>query len=290
MRKIKVYAGLLALLFAAMVGVLYSKMRLDQPQMFDTARVDDWSSEETAAIPNFEPKNFNLLVFSKTNGYRHHVAISAAKHWLHELASARNWGVLDTENAAIFDSKQLALFDVVIFNNATRPALTQSQKSNFEQFIELGKGFVGIHSAGDGSHTDWPWYTANIICTEFIGHTVIPHIQQATIRLNRAAKHPATNKLPGTWQHEEEWYSFTRAPDCPAITVLARVDEETYSPGYHITGKSLSMGADHPVIWAGSVGKGRTYYTALGHQGETFSDPLFQSSIEQAILWTGRKL
>jgi type 1 glutamine amidotransferase len=49
--------------------------------------------------------------------------------------------------------------------------------------------------------------------------------------------------------------------------VLASLDETTYQGG--------TMGKDHPVAWCKKVGKGRIWYTALGHTKASFTEPLF---------------
>jgi hypothetical protein len=72
--------------------------------------------------------------------------------------------------------------------------------------------------------------------------------------------------LPTRWQRTDEWYNFNGTPRGSAH-VLATVDESTYSGG--------SMGSDHPIAWCRSVGKGRMWYTAMGHTESSFSEPLF---------------
>jgi uncharacterized protein len=79
-------------------------------------------------------------------------------------------------------------------------------------------------------------------------------------------------------------YSFAASPTKLGYHVLARVDETTYSPEW-IFG-DLRMGEDHPVIWWHCQCGGRTFYSALGHQAESYSDPTFQGILRRAIDWT----
>jgi len=45
------------------------------------------------------------------------------------------------------------------------------------------------------------------------------------------------------------------------------------------------MGADHPVIWKHLVGKGRVFYSALGHSASAYQEPLHMKELEGAIAW-----
>jgi hypothetical protein len=40
-----------------------------------------------------------------------------------------------------------------------------------------------------------------------------------------------------------------------------------------------------PLAWCHKVGKGRSFYTALGHDKESYSDPLFRKHLQGGITW-----
>jgi len=52
-------------------------------------------------------------------------------------------------------------------------------------------------------------------------------------------------------------------------------------------GTDVRMGADHPVIWYHCVGNGRAFYSALGHEASTYSEPQHLQMIAGAISWGG---
>jgi type 1 glutamine amidotransferase len=64
----------------------------------------------------------------------------------------------------------------------------------------------------------------------------------------------------------DEWYNFISSPRGQA-RVLASLDETTYQGG--------TRGKDHPIAWCKQVGKGRIWYTALGHTEASYTEPLF---------------
>ena len=46
------------------------------------------------------------------------------------------------------------------------------------------------------------------------------------------------------------------------------------------------MGADHPMVWTHCVGKGRVFYSAIGHPAASYTDePLHLVMLENAMAW-----
>ncbi|MBV5348961.1 ThuA domain-containing protein, partial [bacterium] len=103
-----------------------------------------------------QEQKMNVLVFSKTSGFRHN-SISAGLKMMSDLAQERKWVMTATENADLFTPEFLKTFDVVVFLNPTMDVLNEQQQKDFESFMNTGKGFVGIHAAADCEY-DWPWY------------------------------------------------------------------------------------------------------------------------------------
>lgn len=212
---------------------------------------------------------FAILVFSKTEGFRHD-SIPAGIAAIRQQGSTRGFSVDVTEDGAAFADDNLARFKVVVFLSTTGDVLNAAQQSAFERFIRRGGGFAGVHSAADTEY-DWPFYGA-LLGAYFAGH---PDIQNATIQIEDAS-HPSTASLPRTWMRRDEWYNFQRNPR-GAVTVLATIDERTYSGG--------SMAPDHPIMWSHTYEGGRAWYTAGGHTAESFSEPLFVEHLGKAIVW-----
>ena len=85
-------------------------------------------------------------------------------------------------------------------------------------------------------------------------------------------------RLPQRWSREEEWYNFRTNPR-DDVHVLLSVDESTYDPrGYSVPGGSPPMG-DHPISWCQPYDGGRAFYTALGHKGVYWEEPLLLSHV-----------
>jgi uncharacterized protein len=228
-----------------------------------------------------------ILVFSKTNAFRHEEAIPAANALFAQVAKDKGWGYFQTENGAAFTPAILARFDAVVFNNVSGDVFSADQQAAFKSFLENGGGYVGLHAAGDNSHEGWKWYTDELIGAHFTMHTMDPQFQQATVNVENKA-HPAMAGLPAAWQRTEEWYSFDKSPRGKGYDILATVDEKTYKP-IGMFGKDLAMGADHPAVWSHCVGKGRVLYTIFGHRAEAFAEPETRILLTNALGWAARQ-
>jgi type 1 glutamine amidotransferase len=223
-----------------------------------------------------------ILVFSKTNGFRHQEAIPAANAAIGEIAKARGWSIFVTENGAAFRPDYLRRFQATVWNNTSGDVLSQDQKDAFRSYVENGGGFVGIHCAGGDPHYEWRWYVETLLGAQFKGHPLNPQFQQATVRMENL-QDPVVQGMNREWVRTDEWYSFKTSPRAGPVTVLATLDERTYRP--KILWMDISMGGDHPVIWKHCVGKGRAFYSALGHSATSYDEPEYRKVLEGAIYW-----
>lgn len=221
-----------------------------------------------------------VLIFSKTNGWRHD-SIPAAVTAIEQLVRARGWSSYATENAAVFSPAQLARFDAIVFASATGDMFTPAQRAAFEQYLASGRGFVALHGGGDGSHPDWYQQILGMGGT-YTGHPGgKDQFQTSDLIVDRS--HPATRHLSPRWRWTEEYYAWT-APPRADTHILARLDET----GMRLEPK-LRMGDRHALIWWRCEGKARVFYSALGHAPESWADPAHRALLDGAIAWAARK-
>jgi type 1 glutamine amidotransferase len=216
---------------------------------------------------------FEVLVFSKTAGFRHGAQIGAGLALIQSLGAAQGFGVDHTEDETLIDSANLSQYAAVVFLHTTGDILTAAQEAALASYVLAGGGFVGVHSAADTEY-GWPFYGA-LLGAYFQSHPV-PQAADVTVV---DATHPSTLGLPPVFSHTDEWYDFQTNPASnPLVNVLLTVDESTYAGG--------SMGPVHPVAWCQeAAGFGRSWYTALGHTLGTYSAPFFQDHLLGGILW-----
>ncbi len=245
----------------------------------------------------------SVLIFSKTNGYRH-ASIEAGIEAIQKLGAEHGFRIEATEDSAFITEENLRNFAAVIFLNNSGDILNNWQQADFQRYIEAGGGYVGIHGASTAEY-DWRWY-GKLVGAYFDHH---PEIQEANIKVVDA-EHPATRHLSADWARTDEWYNFRPVP--PADKVLVDVPKPlgqpaekdslshlvnnvvpaaawTYNPGQPFLSQSVNVllavdetsytggvhGASHPIAWCQEYEGGRSFYTALGHTIDSYSNPDF---------------
>ncbi len=237
---------------------------------------------------DFPEGRTNVLLFSKATGYRHDESIEAGKEVFDELAKKNNWFLYSTEEGGVFNPDQLARFDAVIFNNSTGRVLNEEQQKTLEAYVETGGKLIGIHGSGDDSH-HWDWYEQHFLGAKFSHHPMNPQLQEATLTLNSIGIDSALLAgLPSIWKHTDEWYVFYKNPRDKGFDVVYKIDGEKIIPNGNflwINDKDFGMGKDHPVAWYRNTGKGKTFYTSIGHDATAWNQEPFVRMLENAIKW-----
>jgi type 1 glutamine amidotransferase len=148
-------------------------------------------------------------------------------------------------------------YDGVVFASTTGD-LPIPDRQGFLDWIKAGHAFIGIHAASDTFH-HWPGYIA------MLGGEFEHHGKQVSVEcLNQDPQNPATAGLGKTWTiSQEEIYQFKNY-DPAKVHDLLILDKhpETGAPGHYA------------VSWCKYYGKGRVFYTSLGHREDIWdADP-----------------
>ncbi len=204
-----------------------------------------------------------VLVFSKTNGFRH-ASIPAGIAAIKKLGAENGFDVDATEDSTWFTKKKLKKYDALIFLSTSGKVFGHDEEEALQDYIHHGGGFVGIHGATTTEY-DWPWY-GRLVGAYFDKH---PDPQQAKV-LVVDKQHPSTYFLPDVWERKDEWYNFKNIGT--DIHVLLKVDEHSYTGG--------KMGDNHPIAWYHEFEGGRSFYTAMGDAEINYtSDTVFLKHI-----------
>lgn len=212
-------------------------------------------------------KEKKILVFSKTASYRHKSSIDAGKKFILELGLKNKFAVDTTEVSDAFTAENLKQYAAVVFLCTTGDVLNNDQQKAFEQYIQNGGGYLGIHSASDTEY-DWPWF-GELTGAYFKNH---PRPQEAVFNIVDS-NNIATAHLPKPWKRFDELYNFKWIGT--DLHVLITIDETSYTGG--------GNGEDHPMAWYHEFDGGRGFYTALGHDNKSWEDPLFLQHVLGAI-------
>jgi len=207
-------------------------------------------------------------MLTATAGFRHDSIPAAVAAVSAIAARGGDIAVTHTENVADISPARLGSTDVLMFAlTSGELAFDDGQKRGIVEFVNDGGGFIGFHSATDTLY-DWADY-GRLVGAYFKEH---PWVQQGTVAVEDRS-HPTTSGLGASFSLREEFYTFRSNPR-PSVHVLLTLD-------------AASVGAqgDYPLAWAQTIGRGRSYYNALGHFPDTWNDSRFQQQIAAAIRW-----
>ena len=200
------------------------------------------------------------------------------------LTKSKVWGTgkyaAPPEGTRGNNAKNLDYFDAIFFIGLGEEDLTAQQKKDFLAFVhDDGKGFVGAHSATDAFYT-WPEY-GNMVGAYFDAHPW--SVFNAPVVIEQPAS-PFFKGLPSALNFKDEIYVFTNTPYArDKVDVLARLD----ATKLNLKVKDLHRtDNDFPIAWTKTYGKGRVFYSSLGHPDEAWDDPRIQQMYLQAIRWS----
>ena len=239
----------------------------------------------TTIVPAQSPQpRKQLLAIGEQKGYRHE-AVSHALATIERLG--RESGLWDTtirtdaealtKKKLEFNAKNLNDFDAVLFFTSGELEMDAQQKADFLSFVhDDGKGFIGVHSA-TVTFTSWPEYG------EMIGGYFDEHpwgTFDAPI-LVEDPNFPGIEQWPRSFVLRDEVYQIKNYSR-DKVRVLLRLDPakvDLKNKNVHRTD------GDFAVAWAKSYGKGRVFYSSLGHVTENWDDPRLQKMYAGAIQW-----
>lgn len=240
-----------------------------------------------AVLPAADPPKKHLLVLGEEKGYRHE-AVSHAMATIERMG--RESGLWDTtlrtdtevltRKKLEYNAKNLNDFDAVVFYTGGTLEMTPEQKADFLSFIhDDGKGFVGVHSAAI-TFSEWPEYI------DMIGGFYEEHpwgTFNAPVIVEDPA-FPGMAQWPSSFVIRDEIYQVNRYSR-EKLRVLMRLDPAKLD----LTNKNVHRkDGDFAVSWAKSYGKGRVFYSTLGHPVENWDRPDMQKMFFEAIRWALR--
>lgn len=230
------------------------------------------------------PPKKRLLVIGEQKGYRHE-AVSHAMATIERLGQESGlWETTIRTDTEVLTKKKLEYnaqnlddFDAVLFFTSGELELDSQQKADLLSFVhDDGKGFIGVHSATI-TFTEWPEFG------EMIGGYFDEHpwgTFDAPIIVEDQS-FPGMQQWPRSFALRDEIYQIKNyARD--KVRVLMRLDPsklDLQNPRVH------RPDYDFAVTWAKMYGKGRVYYSCLGHVKENWDNPQLQTMYTEAIKW-----
>ncbi len=256
----------------------------------------------TAATPKRK-----VLFFTKSSGFEHSAIKrtggqpSFAEQVLTEQGPKHNLEFTFSKDGSRFTPAYLAQFDAFFFYTTgdlttpgtdKNPPMTAAGKQAFLDAVKLGKGFIGSHSGADTFHTQpdpadkSARYETNGGKSDpyilMLGGEFIKHGPQQVAKMRVVdRKFPGFEKLGDSFELNEEWYSLKEFQSNLHVLLVMETagmkgDEYQRAP--------------YPATWARTFGKGRVFYTSMGHREDVWANELFHGILFGGLHWAVRNL
>jgi uncharacterized protein len=233
----------------------------------------------TASPSHAERWPNRILYFTHSAGYRHEV-IPTSQGVLKEIGeNSRAFEMTATEDVSVFTAENLRHYAAVIFFTTGELPMSDAQKGALLAFVRSGGGFIGVHSASDTFYL-WPEY-GKLIGGYFNEH---PWRQKVTVDVADPGNLLVAFLAP-SFAISDEIYQI-RDFEAASSRILLRLDPASVDlDAQNVHRQDYGW----PLAWTRSFGRGRVFYTALGHEEAVWRDPRYQQMLTNAILWTIRK-
>jgi type 1 glutamine amidotransferase len=230
-------------------------------------------------------KPVRALFLTQSKGFRHGSVnrgskeLSVAEIAMTQLGQQTKLFKLDCTQDCRADLtiENLKNYDILMFYTTGVLPLSDEVRDFFlkEWLTQKGHGFIGFHSATDTYRTknpDHAWYQ-NLIGGTFSGH---PWGSGNTVTITvHDTEHPAMKPFGKEFRFRDEIYQYVNWKP-KNVHVLMSLNMAKCKPA-----KPYQV----PVAWCKNWGKGKVYYTNLGHRNETWTNRTFLSSTEGAVRW-----
>ncbi|MEJ7692682.1 PVC-type heme-binding CxxCH protein [Daejeonella sp.] len=209
-----------------------------------------------AASNNLIPRRAEVLFLGNVS--KHHDSGKYAP-WLAIATFKSGINITYTTDVRDLNSGNLAKYDGLIIY-ANHDTISSSQEAALKNFVESGKGLIPLHSAA-GCFKNSEWYVKTL------GGQFASHGNGSFIARINNKSHPVTKGLTEFETTDETYVHQKINPD---ITVLMeRVDGTKREP----------------YTWVRTQGQGRVFYTAYGHDDNTWKKSEFLKLVTNGILW-----
>jgi hypothetical protein len=193
-------------------------------------------------------------------------------HAVREMLTANGFEVKVANGTSAFLDPALPSLSLIV------PVITMSEIASEEvkaltEAVKGGVGLGGFHGQMCDSfrkETEYQFMTGG----QWVAHpgNIIDY------RVNIAKPDDPLVKGIGDFDYRSEQYYMHVDP---AVEVLAT----TTFTGEHC---DFVKGVVMPVVWRKRYGKGRVFYSSLGHTADEFSVPQMRSIVERGLLWAAR--
>ena len=243
-----------------------------------------------------------VLFFTHSSGFPHSVVtrdkeghLALAERTLIEVGKEHGFEVVASKDGRLFEPDKIGEWDAFAFyttgnlnvsgTDKAPPISADGEKALYDA-IRGGKGFISMHSATDSfGHHPPRNHGADDPFVQMIGGEFVTHGAQQKVTIEVVDPHfPGLEKgfgESGQFTLMDEWYALKHMPEDLHV-ILVQVTKGMKGHMYERP--------NFPMTWARAYGKGRVFYTSMGHREDVWENPSYQGLLIGALAWATGKV
>ena len=227
-----------------------------------------------------------VMIFVHSAGYEHQVAKAGddgksmvEKQWESWAAADPRFEVIINRDPNWFTTENLASVESVFFYTTGELPIPEEGRLALQAWVEGGGGFSGAHCATDTFYS-WEWY-GNMIGGYFDGH---PWTANTTVGVTvEDQQHRSCEHFGDKFTITDEIYQMKDPYSRERQHILLSLDTKA-SPMDKAGIKRADN--DFAIAWTRKQGKGRVFYSSLGHRPDVWTHPAYQKHLIEGVLWS----
>lgn len=237
-----------------------------------------------------EPKK--VLMLTKSSGFQHPVIargkkgeLGLAEKTVIELGKANGFDVTVTKDGGQINRDNLAKYDALFFftqGDISKPGLDRQPPVRVEdrplilEFVKKGGGFVGTHCGGADTYHEWEEGGSKPFL-DMVGGEFMSHGPQQVARVEVVdPDFPAMKSWPKSFSLNDEWYAYKGFNNRMRVLMMLQTEG--------MKGSDYKR-ESYPITWCSEYGKGKVFYTGLGHREDVWTNPKYREMVTTAVGW-----
>jgi hypothetical protein len=247
-----------------------------------------------AAVNSLDAADKNVLMLTKSSAFQHSVVargkageLGLAEQVVKKICEDNGYKFTVTKDAAELNADNLKKYQALFFytqGDLTIPGLDKAKPMKKEdrpallEFVKNGGAFIGTHCGGADTfnHNFWVEGGAKPFC-EMVGAEFISHgAQQNALVEVVDPNFPAVKHYPQSFKRWDEWYAYKGFHKNMHVLMMlktAGMDGNDYAR------------PEYPITWCSNYGKGKVFYTGMGHVEEMWHAPDYVQMLTVALKW-----
>ena len=218
--------------------------------------------------------------FDKRTKPYHHKSTEQGAEEVRRYFTANGYSCLVTDDPAVFTSEAMKSFKLVMLCNTNHELFdNDAQREAFYSFVENGGGLLATHcaSANERGSKRYRDFLGGSFERHYDVHQKIPFS-----RVDRSHPAMACMDKDYVWEHDEVYLNHPDESVHPVLTLEWKdvLEESKKTDKY-----GCPACGGHVLEWCKTFGKGRIFYTALGHNASDWGKMEWQLHLLEAARW-----